>query len=173
MLDPIALALLSLPIGLGMHLGAGCCQRLSGKPQVRGRGPMCPPVPWLCLHRWKRACTCSSQAPTAVARVLCSGSLAGSGPHTAACSTSPRPSACSTSLRGEQHRDRVGATVPAPSDLWKLTPRRWQSLGPWERDSKMLPPASWDLHLSPPTPQPDDFIAVWCAHWGPCICVCV
>lgn len=112
--DPIALALLSLSTSLGMHVGAGRCQRLSGRPQVRGRGPIAPPVPWHCLRRWKRACTCSSQAPTAAARVLCSGSLAGSGPRTAACSTSPHPSACSTSLRGEQRRGEGGSQGPRP-----------------------------------------------------------
>lgn len=111
-----------------------------------------------CLYRWKRACTCSSRAPTAAARALCSVSWAVSGPPMVACSTSPPPSACSTSPRGERwgdgatggwagvgggkrERARVPRSAPTPSDLWNLTSRRWQGLRPGQRTARCCHPA--------------------------------
>lgn len=95
-------------------------------PAERGEVGVPPPPPpprtsaAAAPRRWKRACTCSSPAPTAAARALSSGSLAASGPRTAACSTSPRRNACSTSPRGEGRR----GAQPLPLPTWGTCPRQ-------------------------------------------------
>jgi hypothetical protein len=82
------------------------------------------------LHRWKKACTCSSRAPMAVARALYSGSLVDSGPRMVACFTNHHHNECSTSLRGEEAQHRRG--LPSRQEM--------QNPVPW------LSPTSSHLH---------------------------
>lgn len=72
------------------------------------------PDPWRALaHIWWRAL----QAP-ASAHVLHSSKV---------------------SSAGEREGSRATSSDPAPSNLWNLTPRRWQSLGPQEETARCCP----------------------------------